>query len=361
MLNNKSILITGGTGSFGKSFCKEVLRLFSPERLIVYSRDEYKQAKMASEPGFQHPAMRFFLGDVRDRERLVRAMAGVDVVIHAAALKQVPAAEYNPHEFIKTNINGSMNVVDAALETEVSKVLALSTDKAVNPINLYGATKLCSEKIFVAANSYVGKKRTHFSVVRYGNVFGSRGSVIPCFLEQIKSGKLLVTDPRMTRFYITLEEGVRFVLQSIALMIGGEVFVPKIPSCKLGDLVDIIAPKHMQKIVGLRPGEKMHEVLIPQDEAYRTLEFDNCFIVQPMLSFWKFSDKIKGGKPCDENFFYSSNNNPHHLTKERLCEQVSIVRQEMDAKHIRVNATTHIYQKDPTGACTTLSVEPLKN
>lgn len=322
MLNNKSVLITGGTGSFGKAFCEHVLKKHDPRRLVVYSRDEFKQSQMQAEPQFQDPRMRFFLGDVRDKERLTRAMNGVDVVIHTAALKQVPAAEYNPHEFIKTNINGAMNLVEAALNANVSKVIALSTDKAVNPINLYGATKLCSDKIFIAANSYRGTKPTSFSVVRYGNVMGSRGSVIPRFLKEKGSGTLTITDLEMTRFYITLEESVNFVLMAAEKMVGGELFIPKLPSCKLGDLAQAIAPNAEHKVIGIREGEKKHELLIPEDEAHLTLEYDKYFIVKSPLSFWNNKFDGAGGKECPKGFVYSSDTNPWKLEVselERLC------------------------------------------
>ncbi len=318
-LNRKSILITGGTGSFGQKFCKGILDAFNPERVIIYSRDEYKQADMANMESFQHPCMRFFLGDVRDKERLTLAMSDVDVVVHAAALKQVPAAEYNPYEFIKTNIHGATNVVEAALNAGVGKVLALSTDKAVNPVNLYGATKLCSDKLFMAANSYRGKKRsTRFSVVRYGNVIGSRGSVVPLFLEQKKTGALSLTDMRMTRFYITLEQSVQFIFRCIQEMEGGELFVPKMPSCRLTDLAMAIAPECEHNVVGIRPGEKIHETLIPSDEAYRTLEFPDHFIVQPVLPCWETSFEKSGGRPCAEDFCYRSDVNSSWLDAESL-------------------------------------------
>lgn len=318
-LDGKTILITGGTGSFGQSFCKAILEWFNPARVIIYSRDEYKQADMANMKAFQHPCMRFFLGDVRDKERLTLAMSDVDIVVHAAALKQVPAAEYNPHEFIKTNIHGATNVVEAALNAGVGKVLALSTDKAVNPVNLYGATKLCSDKVFMAANSYRGKKRTtRFSVVRYGNVIGSRGSVVPLFVEQKKTGVLSLTDTRMTRFYITLSQCVQFIFKCIHEMEGGELFVPKMPSCHLTDLAMAIAPECEHKVIGIRPGEKIHETLIPSDEAYRTLEFPDHFIVQPLLPTWETSFAKSGGIPCSEGFCYRSDMNSYWLNMEEL-------------------------------------------
>lgn len=330
MFDKKSILVTGGTGSFGRLFCQEVLKNYNPSRLIVYSRDEYKQAIMMEDPVFRKsPAIRFFLGDIRDKERLIRAMSGVDIVVHAAALKQVPAAEYNPHEFIKTNIYGATNVVDAALYAEVSKVIAVSTDKAVNPINLYGATKLCFEKVIIAANSYSGRKGTRFSVVRYGNVLGSRGSVIPSFLEQRKAGEIRITDPRMTRFYITLSDGVAFVCRCIDRMVGGELFVPKAPSCRITDLVEAVAPGFNTKVVGIRPGEKIHEILIPQDEAYRTVEFDDHFIVEPVLPFWEGGGYLKEGRPCDESFSYSSETNTQWFTIEELRSHANRIAEEL--------------------------------
>lgn len=320
MLNQKSILVTGGTGSFGRQFCKTILRRYRPERLIIYSRDELKQYEMSMEPAFQDPAMRFFLGDVRDQQRLRRAMSEVDYVVHAAALKQVPAAEYNPHEFIKTNINGAMNVVEAAIEAGVDRVVALSTDKAVTPLNLYGATKLCSDKIFVAANSYRGRNGPSFSVVRYGNVVGSRGSVIPRFLNQVRQGALTLTDPRMTRFLITLEEAARFVLARLEGMVGGELFVPKLPSCRLSDLATAIGPDCEHKVIGLRPGEKMHESLIPQDEAHLCLEFEYYYLIEPIMAFWRKHPPPEAGRRVHPEFTYISNVNTHWLTVGDLRE-----------------------------------------
>lgn len=328
----KSILVTGGTGTFGKEFCKEVLEKYNPARLIVYSRDEFKQSEMAADPTFQHKAMRFFLGDVRDCSRLVRAMDGVDIVVHAAALKQVPAAEYNPIEFIKTNINGATNVVEASLTAGVKKVVALSTDKAVNPINLYGATKLCSDKVFIAANSYRGTAGTQFSVVRYGNVLGSRGSVIPLFLEQKLRGEITVTEPDMTRFFMTVERGAQFVLQAIQYMGGGELFIPKMPSCKLQDIIDVIAPGIKQENIGMRPGEKMHEVLITEDLSRLALEYDSYFIIQPVLPFWELSKKFKQGTPCPDGFSYRSDNNNWWFTKEEILFECIRIARELDIK-----------------------------
>jgi len=318
MLDNKSILVTGGTGSFGKEFICSILKTYKPRRIIVYSRDEWKQSEMQSNPDFQDKSVRFFLGDVRDRSRLRLAMREVDYVIHAAALKQVPAAEYNPHEFIKTNVNGATNIVEAAIYSKVKKVIALSTDKAVNPVNLYGATKLCSDKVFIAANSYAGVGETSFSVVRYGNVVGSRGSVIPLFQKQRDSGELTITNPEMTRFLLTLAQGVNFVLRSLENMFGGELFVPKIPSCTVGNLADVLAPDCQRKIIGLRPGEKMHEILIPSDEARNVLEFDDHFVIQPVQPFWGNKIGILGGVSCSEGFHYASNHNCDYLTVDQL-------------------------------------------
>ena len=282
---DKVVLVTGGTGSFGKKFIQTMLRDYHPAKIIVFSRDELKQHEMRA-AGYDHPSLRYFIGDIRDKERCKRAFDGVDVVIHAAALKQVPACEYNPMEAIKTNILGSSNVIDAALDAGVKKVLALSTDKAVNPINLYGATKLAAEKLFVQSNAYAGGSATRFSCVRYGNVVGSRGSVVPVFLKQRATGTVTITDDRMTRFWISLEQGVRFVIRCVEQMEGGEVFVPKIPSMKVIDLARAVAPDAQINIVGIRPGEKLHEVLISEDEARTTLELDDMYVVQPELAFW---------------------------------------------------------------------------
>jgi UDP-N-acetylglucosamine 4,6-dehydratase len=323
MFDNESILITGGTGSFGQMFVKTLLEKYSPKRVIVYSRDELKQSEMRSNPLLQNPALRFFLGDVRDRERLYLAMRDVDYVVHAAALKQVPAAEYNPHEFIKTNVNGATNVVEASLRAGVKKVVALSTDKAVNPVNLYGATKLCSDKVFIAANSYAGDSGTIYSVVRYGNVVGSRGSVIPLFVKQRDSGVLTITKPEMTRFLITLQKGVDFVVESLETMVGGELFVPKIPACSVADIANVVAPNSKWETIGMRPGEKMHEILIPEDEARNVLEFDNHFVVQPIQSFWGNKIGILGGRSCPENFRYASNVNCESLNEDQLRELLS--------------------------------------
>ncbi|MBT5307143.1 MAG: UDP-N-acetylglucosamine 4,6-dehydratase (inverting) [Candidatus Scalindua sp.] len=324
MLNNKTILITGGTGSFGKKMVQIILEEYKPEKLIIFSRDELKQFEMSQRWSTKKfPCIRYFLGDVRDKERLNRAFHGVDYVIHAAALKQVPAAEYNPEEFIKTNILGGMNVIDAALMNGVKKVVALSTDKACNPINLYGATKLCADKLFVAANVYTGSDNTTFSVVRYGNVVGSRGSVVPFFKERAKTGKLPITDSRMTRFWITLDQSVHFVLRVLDLASGGEIFVPKIPSMHIVELAKAIAPECTQEVVGIRPGEKIHEILIGEDEGRNAIEYDECYVVkQAPVDV----STIKDCNLCSEGFSYTSDNNSQKISIEelhRVLEQIS--------------------------------------
>lgn len=322
LLKDKVVLLTGGTGSFGKQFVESVLCAYQPRKLIVFSRDELKQFDMQQRFNEQqYPPMRYFIGDVRDRDRLYRAMDGVDIVIHAAALKQVPTAEYNPIEVIKTNVLGAANIIDAAIDRNVQKVIALSTDKAANPINLYGASKLCSDKLFVAANGYSGRHGTRFSVVRYGNVMGSRGSVIPFFQRLRATGVLPVTDPKMTRFWITLEQAVRFVLRCLCRMQGGEIFVPKIPSMKIVDLARAIAPECRLDIVGVRPGEKLHETMVPEDDARNTLEYDDCYVIcSPTV---KARYHGNGGRPCPENFRYSSDTNPRWLTVEELRQLVN--------------------------------------
>ena len=345
MLSNKSILITGATGSFGRQCCYDILKYHKPARVIIYSRDELKQSEMQADPDFQHPSIRFFIGDIRDKSRLERAMTGVDFVIHAAALKQVPAAEYNPHEFIKTNINGATNVVDAALSANVHKVIALSTDKATNPINLYGATKLCSDKIFIAGNSYSGKSPTRFSVVRYGNVIGSRGSVVPIFLRERQKGTISLTDPQMTRFFISLEQSSHFVLRCLNMMVGGELFVPKISSCSLQQLIEAIAPNCKQQLIGIRPGEKRHETLIPQDEARLTHEFDDYFIVQPLLPFWQTQTQDLGGKPCPPDFSYSSNNNPQRYTVAELRELCNAIAKKLGLEAPPTPSSESVYSR----------------
>ncbi|MCG6172598.1 UDP-N-acetylglucosamine 4,6-dehydratase (inverting) [Anoxybacillus sp. LAT_11] len=313
-LTGKTILVTGDTGSFGKKFVKKVLE-YDVKKVIVFSRDELKQYEMSQE--YNDPRIRFFIGDVRDKDRLYRAFDGVDIVVHAAALKHVGACEYNPFEAIKTNIYGAQNVIEAAIDRGVKRVIALSTDKAAAPVNLYGATKLASDKLFVAANSYVGEKETRFAVVRYGNVVGSRGSVVPFFKKMRHTGKLPITDERMTRFWITLDQGVQFVLDNLQRMRGGEIFVPKIPSMRVVDLAEAIAPECKIEIVGIRPGEKLHEAMITEDDARRTLEFDTYYIIQPEFPWW-LSDAVEGGNPLPDGFKYTSDTNTEWLTVEEL-------------------------------------------
>lgn len=321
MLDNKNVLITGGTGSFGKKATELILKRYKPRRLIIFSRDELKQFEMAQQfPDSQYDCIRYFIGDVRDKERLYRAFHNVDIVIHAAALKQVPAAEYNPFEAVKTNVLGSQNVINVAIDQGVKRVIALSTDKAANPINLYGATKLCSDKLFIAGNSYVGHDHTIFSVVRYGNVVGSRGSVIPFFLKKRKEGVLPITDPRMTRFWITLEQGVEFVFKCFEIMVGGELFIPKIPSMNILDLAKAIAPDCKTEIIGIRPGEKLHEVMIPKDDSHRTIEYDDKYVIQPDFKFFKRRFNANGGKPVSEDFEYNSGTNPWILSIKEARE-----------------------------------------
>src|SRR5581483_9935565 len=315
------VLVTGGTGSFGKQFAELMLREYHPKKLIIFSRDELKQHDMRAS-GFDDASLRYFIGDIRDKARLDRALAGVTVLVHAAALKQVPACEYNPFEAIQTNIMGGKNVIDAAIDRGVRRILALSTDKAVNPINLYGATKLCAEKMFVQANAYAGAQDTRFSCARYGNVVGSRGSVVPIFLAQRKGGKITVTDPRMTRFWMTLEQGVRFVIRCLEQMHGGEIFVPKIPSMKLVDLGRTIAPDCEVEYVGIRPGEKLREVLVSEDEARHTLETDEMFVIQPSHSWWS-RQNWSNARPLPEGFRYASDTNSRWLSGEELWALIS--------------------------------------
>jgi len=324
MFNGKNILITGGTGSFGKKYTQILLKNYRPNKIIIYSRDELKQYEMAQQ--FNDKCMRYFIGDVRDKERLKKAMEDVDIVIHAAALKHVPVAEYNPMECIKTNVMGAQNVIDAAIDVEVEKVIALSTDKAAAPINLYGASKLASDKLFIAANNLVGKRKTRFSVVRYGNVIGSRGSVVPFFIKLIKEGKkeLPITHKDMTRFLITLEEGVKFVLKNFERMQGGEIFVPKIPSMKIVDLAKALCPDCKLKEIGIRPGEKMHEVMITKDD--RCVEFDDHYVIKPTINFSFEANYLTNklgevGREVDYGFEYSSGNNDWWLTKEEFLEK----------------------------------------
>jgi UDP-N-acetylglucosamine 4,6-dehydratase len=328
-LDQKNILVTGGTGSFGKKFIQIMLEKHNPAKLIVFSRDELKQHEMRM-AGFNQPQLRYFIGDVRDKERMRRAMQGVDIVVHAAALKQVPACEYNPMEAIKTNIMGTSNVVDAALDAGVKKVLALSTDKAVNPVNLYGATKLAAEKLVVQSNAYAGGFETRFSCVRYGNVVGSRGSVVPKFFQQRASGRLTVTDERMTRFWITLEQGVNFVISCIEQMHGGEVFVPKIPSTTIVDLARAISPEAEVEFIGIRPGEKLHEVLISEDEARSTVEMKDMYVVQPAVSPWFGYEWEDEGKPLDDGFRYASNTNTEWLSLEQIQDIVAPIEAEFN-------------------------------
>jgi UDP-N-acetylglucosamine 4,6-dehydratase (inverting) len=342
MFNGKSILITGGTGSFGKRFVQRILRDYKPARIVIYSRDELKQHEMAKAfPPEKYESLRFFLGDVRDYQRVYQALKGIDVIIHAAALKHVPAAEYNPSEFIKTNILGAQNIIEAAIERGVSKVVALSTDKASNPINLYGATKLCSDKLFVAGNSYSGARGTSFSVVRYGNVIGSRGSVIPFFLGLKKSGVLPITDERMTRFLITLDQGIDLVWTAMKESEAGEIFVPKIPSMKMVDLASAIAPDCDLKITGIRPGEKLHESMICEDDAPYTYDHGSHYTIQPAIRNWATKDAtyLKSAKLVESGFSYTSDKNDQWMTKEQLLSTL---------KAYRFGGNELIYLDDPT-------------
>ncbi len=340
MLNNKSILITGGTGSFGKKMIQIVLAEYKPKRLIIFSRDELKQFEMTQKwnPS-KYPCLEYILGDIRDKERLNRVFEGIDYVIHAAALKQVPAAERKPGEYIKTNVVGAMNIIDSAIENKVDKVIALSTDKACNPVNLYGATKLCSDKLFVAANgSEAVRSKTKFSVVRYGNVLGSRGSVIPFFQERAKTGLLPITDNNMTRFWITLDQAVHFVIHSLSRAKGGEIFVPRIPSMKITDLAEAISPEAKREIVGIRPGEKIHETLISEDEARNTIQFKECYLVQsnPVLR----EEVLKGrngkkGEICSDDFHYASDNNTSWLAVKELQQLIGQIADDYSIEESR--------------------------
>lgn len=323
MLSNSTILVTGGTGSFGHTFVPLTLEKHNPRKLIIYSRDEMKQWEMAKLYG-DDPRVRFFIGDVRDRERLYRALDGVDYVVHAAATKIVPTAEYNPFECVKTNINGAMNLIDACIDRKVKRVVALSTDKASSPVNLYGATKLVSDKLFIAGNSYSGAHDTRFAVVRYGNVMGSRGSVIPHFLAIRDKGSIPITDPRMTRFMISLEQGVELVWQAFADMSGGEVYVKKIPSMRITEIAEAVAPGVNQDIVGIRPGEKLHEQMIGPEDAFYTYEFDTYYKIFPAIHFSQLSAaSIAAGKRVPENFMYTSDNNTEWMSLEQLREWVA--------------------------------------
>jgi UDP-N-acetylglucosamine 4,6-dehydratase len=324
MFNDKNILVTGGTGSFGHRFITTILKHYQPRRLIVFSRDELKQSEM--QQIFQHSCMRFFLGDVRDTDRLTQAMRGVDYVVHAAALKQVPAAEYNPMETLKTNVHGAENVVAAALKNDVRQVIALSTDKAANPINLYGTSKLASDKLFVAGNNVAGGHRTRFSIVRYGNVVGSRGSVVPLYTKLLNEGatSLPITDPRMTRFWITLQQGVDFVIKNFHRMHGGEIWVPKIPSVRITDVAEAMAPGIATHAIGIRPGEKLHETMVPKDDAHLSLEFDDHFVIKPTIRFYDQDTDYRvnalgeRGQPVADGFEYQSGTNPHFLNPEEI-------------------------------------------
>jgi UDP-N-acetylglucosamine 4,6-dehydratase/5-epimerase len=325
-LSNSSILVTGGTGSFGQAFVRHVLKHHNVRRLVVFSRDELKQFEMAQV--IDHPNLRFFIGDIRDVDRLERALDGIDTIVHAAALKQIVAAEYNPIECIKTNVLGAENIINASMNAGVARVIALSTDKAVNPINLYGATKLCADKLFIAANN-LSRRRTQFSVVRYGNVLGSRGSVVPVFKTLLASGEPLpITDERMTRFWLTIEDGVAFVERCIAMMHGGEIFVPKIPSMRIVDLADTMDPGGKRKLVGIRPGEKLHEVLVPNEDAAGTLAFDDFFVIRPRIQFWhdeapnEYEGKV--GRLMNDGFEYRSDNNDHWIEPEALRQLVGL-------------------------------------
>lgn len=321
-VDDATILVTGGTGSFGQKFVELVLREHHPKAIRVYSRDELKQVQMQAR--FMDPRLRFLIGDVRDRNRLYRALNGVDLVVHAAALKQVPVAEYNPLEAVKTNIEGAANLIDAAVDNGVPKIIALSTDKAVHPVNLYGATKLVAEKLIVQANSYAGPRKTRFGVVRYGNVVGSRGSVVPVFQEQAKTGTLSLTDERMTRFWITQEQAVRFILRCLAVMQGGEIFVPKIPSIRIMDLAKAIAPTARMNVTGIRPGEKVHEILLTEEEAPHAREFPDYFVIEPEHPFWRMSSSA-GGKALPPGFRYTSDDNPEWLQVPSLQEMLRSV------------------------------------
>jgi UDP-N-acetylglucosamine 4,6-dehydratase len=316
MLKGKVILITGGTGSFGQKFTEIVLREHDPKTVRIFSRGELLQQEMRFK--FDGEArLRYFIGDVRDKGRVYRAMNGVDIVVHAAALKQVPTCEYNPIEAVRTNIDGAVNVIDAAIDNGVERVIAISSDKAVHPVNLYGGTKLVSEKLFIQANAYTGGRETKFSCVRYGNVVGSRGSVVPLFIEQKKNGEITITDERMTRFWVTLEQGVRFVIDCIGRMCGGEVFIPKMPSMRMVDLVEAIVPDAKRKIIGIRPGEKLHEALITEEETRHAKQFDDYLVVEPEFSFWS-GESSNGGRPLPEGTGYASDNNSWWLTPDEL-------------------------------------------
>ncbi|MFC1630127.1 UDP-N-acetylglucosamine 4,6-dehydratase (inverting) [Patescibacteria group bacterium] len=317
--NNKTILLTGGTGSFGQKFAKIILRKYKPKSIRIFSRGEFLQWEM--EKKFNNPRLRFLIGDVRDKDRVYRAMKDVDVVVHAAALKHIPVAEYNPIEAVRTNTLGAVNIIDAAIDNGVERAIFISSDKAANPINLYGATKLCGEKLFIQANSYSGGKKTKFSCVRYGNVIGSRGSVVPLFFEQKKKGVLTITDKRMTRFWLTLDQGISFVIKCIGKMKGGEIFIPRIPSMKITDLAEVIAPEAKKKLVGIRPSEKLHEVLLTENETNHSREFQDYFLIEPEYHYWR-KNGIKGGKKLKDGFSYASDNNGKWLSREQMKKMI---------------------------------------
>lgn len=319
ILKDKVILLTGGTGSFGHKFTEIALKKHHPKTIRIFSRGEKKQLDMMNK--FNDERLRFFIGDVRDKDRLHRAMTNCDIVVHAAALKQVPACEYNPIEAVRTNIDGAINVIDAAIDNGIDRVIAISTDKAVHPVNIYGATKMTMEKLFIQGNSYSGKVNTKFSCIRYGNVIGSRGSVIPLFLEQKNTGTITITDEKMTRFWITLDQGVNFVINCIGQMKGGEIFIPKIPSMKITDLAEAIAPGVKRKIIGIRPGEKIHEILLTEEEASHTKEFSEYFIIEPEHPFWS-SRHLSAGKVLPHHFRYTSGENTEWLTKQELMKTI---------------------------------------
>jgi len=319
-MSSKKILITGGTGSFGKAFTRYALEHLKPNVIRIFSRDELKQAEMRQE--FEdHPSLRFFIGDIRDADRIERALRGVDIVIHAAAMKRIEVCEYNPFEAVKTNIIGTQNVIDKSIDCGVERLISLSTDKAANPVNLYGATKLCQEKIVVQSNSYVGPRKTRLSCVRYGNVIGSRGSVVQLFQKQIENGELQITDDRMTRFWITIPQAIRFVETSLSMMQGGEIFVPKLPSMHITELTKALYPKAKIKMIGIRPGEKLHEMMITEDESRHTIELEDRFVINPEFSWWS-SEFHQPGKPVPKNFIYSSDRNDDWLTGDRLLAMV---------------------------------------
>lgn len=331
MFNEKSILLTGGTGSFGHAFVPLTLARFNPKKLVIFSRDEMKQWEMAKIYGHD-PRVRFFIGDVRDKDRLHRALGGIDYVVHAAATKIVPTAEYNPFECVKTNINGAMNLIDACIDQGVKRIVALSTDKASSPANLYGATKLASDKLFIAGNSYAGRSETRFAIVRYGNVMGSRGSVIPFFLSQADTGELPITDTRMTRFMITLEQGVELVWQAFQDMVGGEIYVKKIPSMKITDIAEAVAPDTKRKIIGIRPGEKLHEQMISAEDSYHTYEYREHFKILPAINQWSSdTNRIQGGCKVPEGFVYTSDTNSEWMSVKALREWIATHRAKIGA------------------------------